>query len=78
MCNFDYYHRKVALNCYAKEMESVVLMSDHVGEEHSKALASELSTENEEGKSWVKQPPKLFPMCVLKGGNGPAPDPTLS
>ena len=46
-----FFHRKAALNCYAKEMEYVVLMTEHVGEEYLKALASELSTDNEEGRS---------------------------
>ena len=73
-----FVHREWALKCYAGEMESVVLMSNHVGEEYSKALASELSTDNKEGRSWVRQQPKLFPMCVLKGDNYPVPDPTLS
>ena len=36
MCNVGYYHRDVAhYATYAKDMESVVLMSDHVGEEYS-------------------------------------------
>ena len=56
----------------------MVLMSDHAGEEYSKALASELSTDDEEERSWVESSSKLFPMCVLKGENGPAPDVTLS
>ena len=56
----------------------MVMMSDHVGEEYLKDLASELPTDNEEGRSWVRQQPKLFPMCVLKGNNCPVPDHTLS
>ena len=50
MCRHS-FHREAALHCYAMEMESVVLMSDHVGEEYSKALVSELSTDNEGRRS---------------------------
>ena len=41
-------------------------------------LAAELSTDDKEGRSWVRQQSKLFPMCVLKGNLCPVPDPTLS
>ena len=50
-CVVFFSHREAVLNCYAKEMEYVVLMTEHVGEEYLKALASELSTDNEEGRS---------------------------
>ena len=54
MHNYEYYHRDFVDSSYMKEMESVVLMSDHAGEEYSKALTSDLSTDDEEERSWVK------------------------
>ena len=77
-CVVFFSHREAVLNCYAKEMESVVLMWEHMGEEYSKALAPKLSMDDEKGRSWVKQQLKLFSVCVLKGTHFPVPDPTLS
>ena len=75
-CHF--FHCEWALKCYARKMETVHLMSDHVGEEYLNILRSELSLVDKKGRYWVRQQSKLFTMCVLKADNCPVPDPTLS
>ena len=49
-----FVHQEYILKTHATNMQSVAVVLDMLEEEYSKALAAELSTDNEKGRSWVR------------------------